>query len=434
MGLKPQIAARLETRLSLTPELRQSLAMLQHATVDMLAELRREAAENPVLDLTEPRRPLYEDAPEQAQPDSLAQSLHAQINMMRLPPEQAALARFLTGDLSADGYLRSTDAELAQALHLPESQIRAAVAVIQSCEPTGIGARDLRECLSLQLLHKGVTRDKADAICTHLPQMAKADWAAVSRATGLARAEIESLNAVLKTLNPLPGADFAQVAVSIIPEILVERDATGTLVVAANTDALPIPRVDTALMAQVDQSSDLAQAYYPRAQALVRAYSFRSRTIARVAQAIVAHQHLFFTSGPKHMNPLTRADLATSLNLHASTIGRAVRGKYLGFNGAHYPLELFLTRALGRDDGDTVSAFAVQHQIRGLIAGESADATLSDSQIADILNAQGVDIARRTVAKYRGCMNIPSSFERGRMKAARQHRPAPPGSDPSNTT
>lgn len=434
MGMKPQLTARLETRLSLTPELRQGLAMLQSPTIDMIADLQREAAENPVLDLSQPETPVYDDTTEVAQPDSLTLSLHNQIGLMQLDPDLAALARFLTGDISPDGYLRSSNAELAHVLNLPEQKIQGAIEVIQACDPVGVGARDLQECLTLQLVAKGIAADKARAVCAHLSLFATSDWAAASWATGIPQHEIESLNAVLKTTNPLPGAGFAQLSHNIIPEILVEQDNAGNLIVSANTDMLPTPQIDTTLLDHIEQDSKLAQEYYPRAKAMVRAYSFRSRTIARVAQAIVAHQHSFFTNGPSNMNPLSRAALATTLDLHPSTIGRTVQGKYLSFNGAHYPLDLFLTGALRTEDGAEVSAFAVQHQIRGLVSGESADAILSDQQIADILKAQGVDIARRTVAKYRGCMNIPSSFERRRSKATKQHRPDLPGSDPSNTT
>lgn len=435
MALRPSLSTKQTTQLALTPSMRQGLSLLQMPAVSMIAELRREADENPLIELIEPTGYTGDlQADQHAHPVSLSQSLSQQISLLPLPRDVSAVAQFITGDLTPEGYLSSTDAELSEALAIDVALIRRAIAAIQSCDPPGVGARSLSECLALQLIDRGITASTAQTLCSQLPLVAEGRYAKVARLTGLPQEEIESLAALLPHLNPHPGNEISAPTKATIAEFIVELDVDGNLSVSPNTGAVPEPRLDTHLLSQIGTQSDLAQTFEPRAKALLRAYAFRSKTIAQVITALVAQQHRFFLNGPNHMAPLTRTEIAATLSLHPSTVGRAISGKYMSYRGATYPLESFLTRGLNTDHGEAVSAYVIQHRIQTLIGNEDSAAPLSDAQIADILAEQGVDIARRTVAKYRGCMNIPSSFKRARNTAARLNRPALPGSGPSNTT
>ncbi|MHC0052104.1 RNA polymerase factor sigma-54 [Actibacterium sp. D379-3] len=435
MAVKPGLSARQTQRLSLTPALRQSLMLLHLPTADLLTEIARQAQENPLLlvhdaeggsrapDITAATRDL-------AQAGTLAHSLQQQISLMPLDRPVAALAQFLTGDLTEDGYLDSTPADLSDCLGVPLDLVEAAIAALQACEPAGVAARDLAECLALQLIDRGVPRDTALAACAHLDLLAEARWKQAERQTGLPRATLEQIAATLRILSPRPASGFAETARPLIPELVVERDGGGGFTVTLNRSLLPEVRLDAALLEQLDVGDPLARSYRGPAEALITALAYRGRTLRQVAIALTARQHRFFTQGPDHMAPLTRAELADTLGLHPSTVGRAMAGKALSFGGMVYPLDHFLSSGLTTADGGRISAFAVQRSIRRIIEHEAAEASLSDDKIAALLQREGVDIARRTVAKYRGCMKIPSSFERSRRRAAQRTRPVTPGSGP----
>lgn len=427
MALRPGLSARQTQRLGLTPGLRQGMSVLQLSTPDLLVELTRMAEENPLILVDRPSRFGGAAVGHLAAPETLAQSLRRQIGLMALDRPVALLAQFLTGDLTEDGYLGSTPEDLADGLGLPLDQINTAIAALQACEPSGVGARDLADCLRIQMIDRGVPAQVAEAVCRHLDLVAAGRWREAQRASGLPRARIEDLAALVRTLNPRPGSGFADPPAPLIPEVMVERDGQDGLTVSLNNGALPDVRLDRVLLQQIERGSALSQSHRAPAEDLVRALRFRSATLRRVTRALVAHQHRFFADPPGEIAPLTRAELATTLGLHPSTVGRAIAGKALAFGGAVFPLSHFLSSALGAGDGGQISANAVKSRIRRMIEQETPDAPLSDVEIADALMREGVDIARRTIAKYRGCMKIPSSFERGRLKAARRTRPGSPG-------
>jgi len=426
MALTPGLNLRQTQRLALTPGLRQGLAVLQLSTLDLRDELRRLAEENPLLELDEPAAgPRGFDFEAAAHPETLAENLAAQIALMALPPDTSALARFLTGDLTEDGYLASSAAELSEALALPVAQIEAAIAALQSCEPAGVAARDLPDCLALQLIDRGEAPETARAACAHLELLMEGRWPRAARLTGLPRPELERLADLIRTLPPRPAAHLSEAAPPVIPEIAVEADGQGGFLAVPLGDALPGLRLDAALADQAGASPAL-RPQLAGAEAALRALRHRADTLHGVAQVLIRRQHRFFAEGPDHMAPLTRVEIAADLGLHPSTVGRAIAGKALLFQGAVHPLSMFLSKALP----GAVSAHSAQRRLRRLVAEEPADQPLSDEQLAALLQREGVDIARRTVAKYRGCMNIPSSFERKRRKARRRTGPAPKGLGP----
>ncbi|MGC9417406.1 MAG: hypothetical protein ACP5EN_00400, partial [Rhodovulum sp.] len=201
-----------------------------------------------------------------------------------------------------------------------------------------------------------------------------------------------------------------------VPEILVEQGPDGQFTVTLDRHMLPCIEIDSTLAEGLASRSEGAR-MRDEAQGLVRALRFRERTLQAVARLILSYQHRFFAEGPEHLAPMTRAEMAQALDLHPSTVGRALAGKALCFRGAVHPLSLFVSPPLPGSGTRARTAYAVQQRIRKMIEDEPPGDALSDDRIADLLRAEGVDIARRTVAKYRQCLTIPSSFERRRRKA-----------------
>ncbi|SMX46819.1 RNA polymerase factor sigma-54 [Actibacterium lipolyticum] len=435
MALNQRLQPRQTQRIALTPALRHGLQILQTPIIELHAEIARLAAENPLI-LVEDAQPVsfrggMEGAEDfVAEQETLAQNLRHQLSLMQLERPTMLLAQFLTGDLTDDGYLDSTAEELSQNLGLPLDHVAASIRALQACEPVGVGARNLAECLQLQLIDKGVSGDVARLACQHLDILVEGNWKKAEKLIGLPQAELEKLTDLIRTLNPRPARQVAEPTRHIMPEVLVEEDGQGGFRVDINQSVMPAVRLDAELLARLDAKDELLRAHRAPAEALVNGLAFRAQTLRQVATALVARQQKFFTFGPDHMEPLTRAALAEALNLHPSTVGRALTDKALTFNGVVYPLSDFLTSSVGNADGKRVSAYVVQRKIRRLIEQEDADSTLSDDEITTILKREGVDIARRTVAKYRGCMNVPSSFERSRRKVARRTRPEAPGGEP----
>lgn len=419
MNFRPSLTPRPTQALRLTPGLRQGLDILRLPAADLVAELRRVAAENPLIRLDETLpdggRAGWDATEALAAPETLGERLRRQIALMPLDPRVAAIAQFLTGDVGDDGYLDPDAAETLGAMGVADGQIAAAIAALQSCEPAGVGARSLEECLALQLRERGVPEAEARAACAHLDLLAEHRFDALSAATGLPPERLRPIAEMLPRLNPRPGDGVTDEPLPPIPEILVEEGPDGTFVATLDRQSLPRASFDQALAEGLAGRPD-GPRMRDAAQTLIGALRFRERTLEAVARLILTRQHRFFAAGPEHLAPMTRAELAAELGLHASTVGRALAGKALAFRGAVHPLALFVSPPLPGRGEASATAYAVQRRIRRLIDAEPPGDPLSDDRIAALLRGEGVDIARRTVAKYRQCLTIPSSFERRRRK------------------
>jgi len=422
MSPRAALSPRPTASLRLTPAMRQGLSVLQMNIPDLVAELRRAGTENPLIRVEEPGAGEagggWGGAAAIAAPETLADRLRQQIAVMSLEPRVAAIATFLIGDIGEDGYLDPEAMATAAALGAMPEDVARAVEALQSCEPAGVGACSLEECLALQMREKGIDEAIARTVCAHLDLLAEHRFADLSRRTQLPRTILERLAALLPSLNPRPGEDLSALPLPALPDIIVEQGPDGLFHAALDESALPRVALDTALADRMS-GHEAARSAREHAQGLFRALQFRERTLTAVAALIVTHQHRFFADGPEHLVPMTRIDMARALDLHPSTIGRALAGKALSFRGAVHPLSLFGSppRIAGENGG--VTAYAVQRRIRQMIEAERPGQVLSDEQIAATLRREGVDIARRTVAKYRRCLTIPSSFERKRQKGGR---------------
>lgn len=422
--MKPRLDLRQTQRLALTPLMRMSLSILRMAPADLCDEIAREAESNPFLRHEPPRSRALHAAPPPAalsepaaRAPSFQESLRSQLAQMELPPRTEALALHLVSELREDGILDVPLCDLAGEIGAPLAELERALAVVQRCEPAGVGARDLAECLSLQLVELGLSAADAAATVGVLALFAARDWAAICRRLQIGRGEAERRAALLRRLSPRPvrGGDTAPVLPQ--PDLILTRDALGTLGIEVNARHLPRIGLDPALLAPA-RADRFAPDLVERARALVAAFAQRGRTLKRIGDWLIAHQSGFFLRGAEALRPATRAELAVALGLHPATVGRAIAGKSIDIDGRLWPLADLFSPALPGAGGE-VSARAVQRRILALVAAEPPAHPLSDATLAELLRAEGVDIARRTVTKYRQGLRIPATTTRRRLASAR---------------
>jgi len=433
MALKPTLSLKQEQ--TLTPQLRHSLHLLRLPTQDLLEYIHAEAQENPLLLVR--ARPAssgsasaYDVALSSvAATVTLGESVRQQLVTQSLPPKIRDVAIYLTGDLADNGLLETDTAETTETLGVTEAVIEQAIHAIQTCEPTGVGARNLTESLLLQMVDAGVQRDVAKGVLDNISLLLDDQWDTLSKLLGIEVAQLQPLAPLLRSFNPEPVSP-PPTTTPLIADIIVEDDENSGLSVSLSENYLPDLSLDTNLLslAKTDfKAREYIETQTTRAKTLIRAVQYRGETLLRVARTIVTRQHRFFVDGSDYLSPLTRRELARELDLHPSTIGRTIAGKNLDLNGTLYPMSFFLGSGLKKGTSYSVSSYVVRQTICKMIAQEPPDSPLSDDAIVKKLNADGVDIARRTVAKYRGCMNIPSSFVRRKIAAAQQAPHRSPG-------
>jgi len=359
-----------------------------------------------------------------SRPANLRDHLRAQIGATSIDPAVRRLALTLVDWVEEDGYLREDDSALAQALGAAIETVRQARAALQRCEPTGVGARDLAECLGLQLAEKDRLDPAMRALLANLPRLARADWAALERLCGVDREDLEEMVGEIKALDPRPGSGFAPDDPGIVvPDVHVRR-ARGSWRVELNQAAQPRLVVDGEFYADLSRTPlptkdrEYMAERFQSANWLTRALQQRSRTILRVSKAIFERQLRFLEEGPQALRPLVLRDIAAATNLHESTVSRATADKYVETPHGTYALKYFFSTAIhATEGGEDHSAEAIRQRIRKMISEETPTAVLSDDQIMARLRQEGIAIARRTVAKYRESLGLPSSVDRRRAKA-----------------
>lgn len=427
------LTLRQQQRLTLTPEMRTTLSVLRMSGAALRDLLEEQAAENPILSLAprvpEPVTPsgpsAYDVALDVTSAElTLGDRLRAQIGLMDLDPEVHQAALVLSWSLSDAGYLETDPEELASELGLPVAQLDAGLKALQNCEPPGVGARSLAECLALQLVEHGVLRDTADRATAALDKLAAGDLARAARSTGLSREDVTEIARLLPSLTPYPGQSLLPTPRINVPDVEVRfpEGRPPEIVIFHGTGADLTLDTDLLSAARREQDATPLARYGSEAVALKRALAYRAGALQRIVIWLVDYQSAFFRQGARAMRPLTRDKLAEALGLHPTTVGRAVADKTLAYPRGVISLSAFFTPKLGKDAADPVSAFGVQARIAELVAAESEESILTDDEIALMLRNDSVDIARRTVAKYRRWLNIPSSYDRKRLRAAARMR------------
>jgi RNA polymerase sigma-54 factor len=355
---------------------------------------------------------------------TLAEHLHDQLNVSGMNPAERAIALVLIDGVDEGGYLRADLLDIAERLGCDLSKVEAVLVRLQGFEPTGVAARSVRECLALQLAERNRLDPAMDALLDNLDLLARRDMAALRKLCGVDEDDLRDMLGELRALTPRPGAAFGgEPASPVTPDAVVRDGPGGMWHVELNSDALPRLLVDQRYHARVSGSarSDADKTFIAdclsSANWLVRSLDQRAKTILKVASEIVRQQDGFLAFGVEHLRPLNLKTVADAIGMHESTVSRVTSNKYLATPRGVFEMKFFFTAAIqSTDGGEAHSAESVRHRIRQLIDAErDAEAVLSDDRIVEILNETGVDIARRTVAKYRESMRIPSSVERRRL-------------------
>jgi RNA polymerase sigma-54 factor len=465
--------------MTLAPQLRQSLEMLQMPVQELRAAILKEMSVNPTIDdLKDPSEivmpttvpepvekhvtdegldfnpdvdailhqddewrdyfmqgmenaPPNEDADEKRQymfdsvrqHVSLQDHLVAQLTLTDLSPEDREMAVNLIGNINDDGYFTGSLPDIIMISGRSERDVLAILRVIQSFDPPGVGTRTLRECLlqQLELIEDSPWEDEARLLIDkHLDRLGAHDEKFLSKALGLSREELVHVISLVRSLNPRPGRSFeSEAPVYVEPEVFVTKEK-GRFVAKVDNDQLPHIRISKHYRRLLEDKSvpNETKSYIReriRAGAfLIRSIYQRQETIRKIAQEIVDAQTAFIEQGVEALRPMTMAEVALKVGVHETTVSRTVANKYMRTPIGLYEMKYFFTPGLTTKDGRSVSNKSVQDQIKRLVDAEDPTDPLSDQAIEVALSAQGITVARRTIAKYRGILKIPPSHERRR--------------------
>ncbi|MGE4529006.1 MAG: RNA polymerase factor sigma-54 [Rhodospirillaceae bacterium] len=355
---------------------------------------------------------------------SLRQHLTAQLGLSCAKPHERMIGAYLIDLLDDAGYLTGNLAAAAAALGCSEADIERVLGIVQGFDPVGVFARSLKECLALQLADRNRLDPAMAALLDNLDLLAKRDLVRLKKVCGVDDEDLAEMIAEIRALDPKPAASFEPVREQPVePDILMRQSADGGWVIELNTDTLPRVLVSNRYYAEVSAKADRAtraflNEQFQSANWLVKSLHQRATTILKVASEIVRQQSGFFSHGVSALKPLILRDIAEAIGMHESTISRVTTNKYIASPRGIFELKYFFTQALAATGGgEAHSAEAVRHRIKTLIDAEHENDVLSDDRIAAILKEDGIDIARRTVAKYRESMKIaPSSQRRRELK------------------
>lgn len=463
MALEQKLSPRLQQKLVMTPALQLAIKLLQLNKLELEQTLQQEMVENPMLeDREEPRMALeaegereekdakedqlidnldvdsffekyFDAAPTTANmreegeappientltsSETLADHLMWQLEMHDLDDEAYEICQAVVGNLDEDGRLRASAAEIAEMAGWPGIEVERAIAVIQGLDPIGVAARDLRECLFLQLEHLGVADELPGVMVRdYMDDVTRHRFREIARATGASLDEVGAAMATIRELNPRPGQVYSNESPQYItPDVYVRKDGD-EYVVSVNDDGLPrlrVSRMYRNLLRARDglskEATDYLQEKMRSALWLIRSFGQRQRTIQKVSESIVKHQRAFLEHGVAALRPMVLRDVAEDIEMHESTVSRVVNGKYMHTPQGIFELKYFFHSGLGHASGSDVSSITVKERLRKLIEGEDPRKPLSDAALARRLKTGGLQIARRTVAKYREELGIPAS-------------------------
>ena len=484
MALSPRLEARQSQSLVMTPELQQAIKLLQLTNLEIAAYVDQQLEENPLLELAEgadsdnegetgdsdgdsddtpveaPGADLDSDydnmwngdagieAPPPiamepwralARPEggggdfapasetSLRDYLLAQLNVELGDPVDRIIGAHLIDMINDAGYLDGALETVANRLGCDVGRVEATLENLQRLDPTGVFARDLRECLALQLRERDRLDPAMAALLDNLGLLADHDLAGLKRRCAVDDEDLADMLAEIRALDPKPGLAFGtEVAQTVVPDVMVRQGPGGDWIVELNTSTLPRVLVNERYCARITkqtmskQDKEYISDCLHSANWLVKSMAQRATTILRVASELVRQQEMFLNHGVQYLRPLVLRDIADAIDMHESTVSRVTANKYMITPRGTFEMRYFFTTAIPSSNAADVnhSSEAVRHRIRSLIDGEDASRTLSDDGLTAALKDEGIDIARRTVAKYREAMRIPSSVQRRRQKRA----------------
>jgi len=454
-------------KLTMTPELIQAIQILQYNSQELEEFVSKELMENPLLEQTRQEEPEEERSGEEqddtidfeelrekimeagyddisyaqwkekpsddqvmtfdqytSKEETLSDHLMMQLGLSRLNDLDMKIGRFLIDALDDNGYLTMEIPQVCQVFGTDEEEVEKVLKVIQGFDPVGIGARDLKECLLIQLDEVEDDFPKESIryiICNYLKELGDNHIQEISRNTGLTAKQVQAVADFIRTLDPKPGRAFStgEQLKYVIPDVIVE-EVDGGFELVTNDESEPHLTVSQYYldMARDNKADEEVQKYlsdkYKSALWLIKSIDQRKQTIYNVAKAVVERQMDFLRKGKKFLTPMTLKQIADEVGVHESTVSRSINGKYIETPRGVYELRYFFSSGVGSREGTGVSSNSIKKMIKEIISGEDAKEPMSDQGIMDILRGRGIDISRRTVAKYRESMNIPSSSKRRR--------------------
>ncbi|HEY4638508.1 MAG TPA: RNA polymerase factor sigma-54 [Candidatus Udaeobacter sp.] len=366
----------------------------------------------------EKRQFLFDSIPVQ---ETLHQNLIAQLNQTVLSADDRKAAELVIGNIDDDGFLQSTPEEMALTSGLPQNDFERMLALIQSFYPTGVGARDLRECLLIQLQRQGKEHSlEYGIVAEHMDDLGRHRFPDIARRMAISVEDVQKAADNIARLNPRPGQVFAAAPQNyVLPDVIVEK-VDGEYQIAFNNEQIPHLRISNLykdIIASGDsQTRDVKDYIRDKIRSgkfLIRSIHQRQQTIMNIAQQIVSRQRDFLEYGPSHLKPMTMAEVAETVGVHETTVSRAVSGKYMATPQGVFEMKYFFTGGYQTATGESLSNTSVKQSILDLVKHESGSAPLSDHEMVEILTERGIPIARRTVAKYRSELNIlPSHMRR----------------------
>lgn len=357
---------------------------------------------------------------------SLRDHLLRQLNLSIGEPRARIIGAQLIDMLDEAGYLSEPLPRIAARLGAQPDEVAAVLKIVQGFEPTGVFARDLAECLSLQLRERNRLDPAMQVLLENLPMLARHERSALMKLCGVDSEDLNDMIAEIRALDPKPGLAFGGGAVQLaVPDVFVRKGPDGAWIVELNTATLPRVLVNSVYCAQIKKQKINSQerAYITEclnsANWLVKSLEQRARTILKVSAELVRQQEAFFENGIAHLRPLNLRAIAEAINMHESTVSRVTANKYIATHRGVFEMKYFFTASIASSEGgDAHSAESVRHKLKALIDAEHPKRILSDDRLVELLHNEGIDIARRTVAKYREALRIPSSVERRRAKRA----------------
>ncbi len=474
--MKQTLQLRLSQQLTMTPQLQQAIRLLQLSTLELHSEVQEALDSNMMLEVDEVEAPPKSgqtdmeadvkptDIPEELPVDtgwddiydaattsyssngtdgeagtdfeaqrspseSLRDHLNWQLNLVNLNPTDYAIATAIIDAVDDGGYLTQSVEDVLDTLasddeDLGVEEVEAVLCLVQNFDPVGVAARNLKECLLLQLgqLPKSTPwyTEATEMVTHYLEALGKHDFAKLERRMGLDREDLQEVVALIQSLNPRPGGTvYTADPQYIVPDVFV-RKVKGHWVVELNPDAMPKVRINSgyaSLVRRADTSSDNTnlRSHLQEARWFIKSLQSRSDTLLKVATSIVERQRRFLEYGPEAMKPMVLHDIAEVVEMHESTISRVTTQKYMHTPRGIFELKYFFSSHVSTEGGGEASSTAIRALLKKLIAAENAVKPLSDNKLAKILSEQGINVARRTVAKYREAMQIPSSNERKRL-------------------
>jgi RNA polymerase sigma-54 factor len=471
MAIQQKLQTRLAQKLILTPSLQQAIKLLPMSTLELADLLNQEVVENPLLEEVptedlqatdvQPATEKEPETPPQQKSDtwddsdydyffgeylddgyrprapqevkelppientlstsaSLADHLIWQLSIQTDDQERREVGEAIIGNLDEDGYLVASVDELAAMGPWPVEEVEAALRMLQGFDPIGVAARDLQECLTLQIRHLGLDGTPTEKIVTeHLRLLQNHQIPELAKKLGLTLEELKTHIEVIKHLDPKPGGRLnPKQSQYVIPDVYVVK-VEDQYVAVLNEEGLPQLRISPTYRRLLDkgtENNDETRAYvkdkFRSALWLIKSVEQRQKTIHKVATSIINFQREFLDHGIEHLRPLVLRDVANDIGMHESTVSRVVTNKYMHTPQGVYEMKFFFHSGISSSYGDAVSSVAIKQRIRKIIDNEDPRKPLSDSKIVSILQREGLMLARRTIAKYREELKIPTSNQR----------------------